>query len=144
MCRTETVAGVAGQTRSKLAERGEKLAAINKLTMEMQGGQGWADTSPVDIFGQRDGFWGATRPVFGVFCECDQNVPAEPTWSVLGECDQNVPADPTWIKAGIPSSRAIDIWTFACVCGDAGSAAGFAEMARQIAEQEKNKKWWQP
>ena len=27
----------AAQTRSKLAERGEKLGAINQLTMEMQG-----------------------------------------------------------------------------------------------------------
>mmetsp|Transcript_9441 Transcript_9441/g.24057 ORF Transcript_9441/g.24057 Transcript_9441/m.24057 type:complete len:1108 (+) Transcript_9441:563-3886(+) len=58
--KSETVGGVASQTRSKLAERGEKLSAIKKLTLEMQGG-----------------------------------------------------------------------------------AAGFAEMARQVAEQEKGKKWYQ-
>jgi hypothetical protein len=31
------VGGVASQARSKLVERGEKLGAINQLTMEMQG-----------------------------------------------------------------------------------------------------------
>eukprot|EP00983_Pelagomonas_calceolata_P038080 1136666-Pelagomonas_calceolata.AAC.9 len=35
--KSETVGGVASQTRSKLAERGEKLSAIKKLTLEMQG-----------------------------------------------------------------------------------------------------------